>query len=364
MQPGLVSIMMPAYNAEQYIGQAIESVLAQTYDRWELVVVDDGSTDGTAAVVARYDDPRIRMVHQANAGEAAARNNALRNLQGDHIAFLDADDAYLPEHLRLTVDHLESHPERGGVYTDGYYCDGQLNRLQTLSSRRRGPFEGRVFEQAVYASDLFGPPVCVVLRRQPIEQHQLQFDTSLVMGPDWDFLVQFSDVADFGYLNEQTCLYRLHSTNITLQTHHRTRASHKARCREKAIKMTSFGECSAETRQAVFYDLLVNLLRGSPEKQEAVTHWREFDALPRSSQALLLRLAASQSLMHEGQMGNVGRWFERARALNPKDMKGALLSWTYALSPQVCRSILRIRMRHQIDPLTIPPFADMNLAQP
>ena len=77
MQPALISIMMPAYNAEDYIGEAIDSVLAQSYSNWELIIVNDGSEDKTADIAAKYTDRRIKVFHQANGGESAARNAAL-----------------------------------------------------------------------------------------------------------------------------------------------------------------------------------------------------------------------------------------------------------------------------------------------
>src|SRR5512145_295142 len=98
--------MMPAYNAEVYIRQSIDSVLAQTYPNWELVIVDDGSTDRTGEIASEYGDPRIRVFRQENGGEAAARNTALKNIQGEFLAFLDADDLYLPDHLEVSVEYL------------------------------------------------------------------------------------------------------------------------------------------------------------------------------------------------------------------------------------------------------------------
>ena len=271
MRPGLVSIMMPAYNAEQYIGQAIESVLAQTYVHWELILVNDGSTDGTVAIATRYTDPRIKLIHQVNGGESAARNTALEKMTGEFVAFLDADDVYLPDHLEAAVGYLMNYPRCDGVYTDGYYCNQNGTRIKTLSSRRRGPFEGRVFEETVRASDVFGPPLCVVLRYNLIARHNLRFDTNIVIGPDWDFFTQFADVAQFGYLDQCTCLYRVHQSNITFRTDLKARALDTAKCRTKAIKMQNFAACSPETRLAVFYDLLVNRLGSFPERQVAIT---------------------------------------------------------------------------------------------
>jgi len=106
MQSELVSIMMPAFNAERYIRQAIESILAQRYPSWELVVVNDGSTDSTPKIIAGFSDPRIRIYHQENGGEASARNSALEHSNGKYLAFLDADDLYLPNHLDETIAYL------------------------------------------------------------------------------------------------------------------------------------------------------------------------------------------------------------------------------------------------------------------
>ena len=118
-QSELVSIMMPAYNAEKHIAEAIESVLAQTYLHWELLVVDDGSTDKTAVIAEKYTDSRIKYIHKENGGEASARNVALDISQGAFIAYLDSDDVWLPHHLEITMSYLQRSPEMDAVYTDG-----------------------------------------------------------------------------------------------------------------------------------------------------------------------------------------------------------------------------------------------------
>jgi glycosyltransferase involved in cell wall biosynthesis len=138
--------MMPAFNAETYVGQAIESILAQTNPNWELVIVDDGSVDRTRDIASHYKDTRIQVIHQENGGESIARNTAIKHVRGEFLAFLDADDLYLPNHLRVAAEYLTSQPQVNGVYTDGYYIDQTGKQLQTLSSRRRGPFEGDLFE--------------------------------------------------------------------------------------------------------------------------------------------------------------------------------------------------------------------------
>lgn len=112
-----VSIVMPTYNRRDTIDRAIESVQAQRFDDWELVIVDDGSTDGTRDVVEKL-DPRIRLVVQKNQGVAGARNTGLAAARGDLIAFLDSDDAWTPHHLRLATAFFDAHPGEHVVTTE------------------------------------------------------------------------------------------------------------------------------------------------------------------------------------------------------------------------------------------------------
>ena len=113
-----VSVVMPAFHAEPTIGAAISSVLGQTYRDLELVVVDDGSTDATAAIAAAYPEP-VRVVSQENAGVAAARNRGIAEARGELIAFCDADDVFLPGHLEALVDIFDR--DGGGIATSNCY---------------------------------------------------------------------------------------------------------------------------------------------------------------------------------------------------------------------------------------------------
>ena len=113
MQPKLISAIIPAYNAERYISQAIESVLAQTYRPIEIVVADDGSTDGTAAIARSYS--AVRYVYQPNQGPPVARNTGLAHSSGEWIAFLDADDYWPQLKLAKQSEYLAAHPEFGCV---------------------------------------------------------------------------------------------------------------------------------------------------------------------------------------------------------------------------------------------------------
>jgi teichuronic acid biosynthesis glycosyltransferase TuaG len=127
-----VSVITPAFNAVDFIAQTIDSVRAQTFEDWELVIVDDGSTDGTADLLAehRNRDGRIRVLHQANRGPSSARNRAMRAARGAFFAFLDSDDTWDPEYLQRQLDVFREYPE--------------TDLVTGVARYRGGPHDGRV----------------------------------------------------------------------------------------------------------------------------------------------------------------------------------------------------------------------------
>lgn len=355
----VVSIIMPAYNAEKYISHAVDSARAQSYSDWELVIVDDGSTDRTPQILAGYADARIRVYHQPNSGESAARNAALDHARGKYLSFLDADDVFLPNHVENAIDYFQTHPECDGLYCDGWYIKEDGMRLKPLSARRRGPFEGDIFEQVMRSSDVFGAPLCIFLSLQEISRRQICFDSQIIIGPDWDFLIRYAEKANFGYSSAKTCLYRVHTTNISITTGSDKRNLSLARCREKAIRMARFDECSDEVRAFVFYDLLINLLRGKFQRQAGILEWPEFQALPRAERARLLRLMASDALMSPDGRRFASDWLRLARMVNPADHKATLLEWLFHLTPGLCGFLLSIRKGRKLEGTTTSPFADL-----
>jgi cellulose synthase/poly-beta-1,6-N-acetylglucosamine synthase-like glycosyltransferase len=147
--PIRVSIIMPCYNAARFIGEAIDSVLAQAEVSWELIIIDDGSTDGSADIVRRYSDPRITLLAQANAGVSAARNAGLASSRGEFVAFLDADDRMRPDRLQLPLEIFAGDPSLDMVVCDfvrfeqdsGDYLSRQFQLVsswQSFPERRAG----------------------------------------------------------------------------------------------------------------------------------------------------------------------------------------------------------------------------------
>jgi glycosyltransferase involved in cell wall biosynthesis len=126
-----VSVVMAAYNAERYIAEAIESILSQTFEDFEFLIVNDGSTDGTEDILEKCKDPRIKVIHQLNTGCASARDLAIAQASGEYIAIMDADDISLPERLEKTVNYLDSHPKTVLVGT-GFIARDDDSKLERV----------------------------------------------------------------------------------------------------------------------------------------------------------------------------------------------------------------------------------------
>ena len=190
MTPPLVSVIVPAYNYARYLHDALASVRDQTYQRWECIVVDDASTDDTAAVAEKWAaaDPRIRVVHHfLNKGVSASRNRGFAESRGDFIQFLDADDRLLTEKLVRHVRFLEEHPETGVVYSEGWFFrNATPERLTpsmhgTLSRSIMARVNGDAWEKLQHYNIL--PTPCALLRRGAV----VEFIETSAGFEDWDF---------------------------------------------------------------------------------------------------------------------------------------------------------------------------------
>ena len=140
----ICSIVIPAFNAEAYISEAIQSVLAQSVSNWELIVIDDGSRDGTIQTISEFKDLRIRVVQQENAGAGAARNRGIEESCGRIICFLDADDRLCPDALKRLVVALEANPHACLAYGEPIVMDasGQVLVRKRVRSSLGGPPAG------------------------------------------------------------------------------------------------------------------------------------------------------------------------------------------------------------------------------
>lgn len=128
-----VSVIIPTYKVEKYIGAAVQSVLNQTYDNLELLIVDDGTPDRSVEICQQFTDARIKIIRQQNRGLAGARNTGIRHAQGEYLAFLDGDDLWLPEMLEKNVAHLEKSPNVGVSFNRSGFIDEAGNNLGTYT---------------------------------------------------------------------------------------------------------------------------------------------------------------------------------------------------------------------------------------
>ena len=132
-----VSVIVPVYKAERYIAETLRSLLAQTYQNFEAIIIDDGSPDGSLEICQQFKDPRIRIIQQKNRGLAGARNTGIRQATGDYIAILDADDLWRPEKLEKHVMHLQSSPAIGLSFSCSAFIDGAGQPLGIYQMPRR-----------------------------------------------------------------------------------------------------------------------------------------------------------------------------------------------------------------------------------
>ena len=206
MTTGLVSVVMPACDEEAFVAEAVRSVLAQTYDRFELIVVDDGSADRTASIAAAF--PGVRMVRRASRGvPAAARNSGLALARGEYWTIFDADDVMPPERLACQVGFLEDHPAIGLTLglTEAFVNPGEPRPRHWNPIWDDGPYQGH-------------PGTCLA-RRNVLDQVGW-FDESLRLGFDMQWMARAKLAGVRMAQLQQLCLrYRIHAGNISSDVH-------------------------------------------------------------------------------------------------------------------------------------------------
>ena len=204
----LVSVIIPTYNRADYIAETIESVLGQTYDNIEIIVIDDGSTDNTAEIVRGF-GRKVRYVWQENSERGASRNHGLRLAKGEFIAFLDSDDLWLPEKAAEAVDYLKAHPAVGLVCTDAMQIDEKGRETRRI--RARGHC-GQVTDKLLQNNFVIMP---THLARTSVVKRIGGFreERELSGSEDWEMWVRLSLVAELAYLPKVTAKYRVHTAN-------------------------------------------------------------------------------------------------------------------------------------------------------
>jgi glycosyltransferase involved in cell wall biosynthesis len=210
----LVSVIIPTYNSAHFVTHAVDSALAQSYRPIEVIVVDDGSTDDTKVRLAEWLD-RIRYIHQLNGGPAKARNRGIKEARGDFLAFLDADDQWLPEKLCKQWECFQANSDAGLVHTDAYQLYEPIGE-QRHEKRGREQFSGRCYTKLFWANRI--TTSTVVVSRWCLERiGQFDEDIREPSAEDLDLWLRIARNYSLAYINEPLVLYRQHLANGSLK---------------------------------------------------------------------------------------------------------------------------------------------------
>jgi glycosyltransferase involved in cell wall biosynthesis len=203
------SVIIPTYNYARYLGEAVDCALAQTYSPLEVIVVDDGSTDETPEVLARYRD-LIRTVRQPNLGPSVARNAGIAVANGDYLAFLDSDDLWQPQKLERQMARFAADPSLGLVH-----CGVETFGSPASTPRHFEELEGWVAKAMLRLEGnvMFGTGSAVVVPRRVAEEIG-GFDPRLLVSEDWDFCYRIATRYRVGYVAEILVHYRVHGRGI------------------------------------------------------------------------------------------------------------------------------------------------------
>ncbi len=212
-----VSVVIPVYNGARTIRATIESVLRQTHSDFEIVLVNDGSTDQTLAVIYSIVDPRIRCFSKSNGGQATARNCGISKSTGEYIAFLDADDLWHPSKLKHHKEILDLNPAAGAAYckTIGLGAEETLDSVLKRISPDLSPKlpSGRILEPLI-RSNIIGSGSNFFVRRNVIEKIG-GFNQNVTGVEDWDFYLRVAEKYEIHCVQNQEVFYRIYSKSFS-----------------------------------------------------------------------------------------------------------------------------------------------------
>jgi glycosyltransferase involved in cell wall biosynthesis len=213
-EASLVSVVIPAFAAERYLRTTVESVLAQTFQNFEITIVDDGAKDGTGAVADELtrEDPRIQVIHQSNAGVCMARNNGIGRSRGEYIALLDADDLWHPDNLSLKVAYLKNHPAVGFVHSAVSLMNEEAKELGIIW----GGHGGWVLDDLLYREGrtVQGPCSNIIVRRTVFERVG-GFEPRLSTSADQEFCMRVAQQYPVGYVDRALFYYRILASSMS-----------------------------------------------------------------------------------------------------------------------------------------------------
>jgi glycosyltransferase involved in cell wall biosynthesis len=269
-----VSVVIPTYNRAAFIVKALQSVLDQTFQDFEIVVVDDGSTDETAEIIRRMDEPRIRFLRQDHRGVSAALNTGWRAAQGEYIARLDSDDRWLPTLLQELLAVLEQDSALAVAYARAQAINAEGALLpQVMGARER--FVGATLTSLVYGD--FVCPMAVVIRRTALEAVG-GYDETLMANEDWDLWIRLAAAYRFAYVPRVLAQYRFHGQNLTRSDSERMERvmQDRARVLDKIFSGPHVPASVLEIKALAYRNLYLDWMIRYLERRDMRRAWRMF----------------------------------------------------------------------------------------
>lgn len=227
------TVIIPLYNKRRHITRAVDSILHQTVDNFEIIVVNDGSTDGGEEIVVHYNDGRIKLINQENAGAAAARNRGIELSRGEYVSFLDADDEWLPNHLEEIIQLIQKFPEAKAFSTSYKVRTKNKTYKKVFSTLSKHPWQG-ILENYFYTDMVDGNPMStvVVCVKRDIFDEVGNFPVGIKIGEDVDMWIRIFLSYKVAFSTTDTAIVYVDADNRTIKT---TRAP-----REEPIFVTRF----------------------------------------------------------------------------------------------------------------------------
>lgn len=289
-----VSIVIPAYNTMAYLPQALTSALEQTFTDFDVLIVNDGSTDSIEAWASQFTDPRVRLLTQANQGLPGARNTGIAHTKGEYIAFLDGDDIWELDKLAKQVAFLDSRPRVGLVHTSVSFVDERGNAVSRPVAAHG---DGNLYKEFLTFNEFYmvrcgSTPL---VRRECFEKVGL-FNPALKFSEDWEMWTRVAAHYHIAAIEEKLVLYRQHSSNLTRNYHimmpHFSkiieRAFDAAPAKYQHLKGRAYGRTYLSTAWRAFY--AKSYAEASTLCKQAFSHYPKL-RLTKTGVRLVLNLA-------------------------------------------------------------------------
>lgn len=294
---------MPAYNAQEFIGEAIESVILQTYKDWELIIINDGSTDDTLQIVTDYvqKDNRIKLINQANQGETASRNNGIKTARGEYIAFLDSDDFYFPNYLKKMLTAIKQ------TDSDLIQCGYVFERVAMTISNPY--FEGNLLEAWALQNRF---TVCInsfMVKHSLLTAHHIHFVPGRTMSGDFAFIVECAVFGKAIIIPDILTFYRYNQGSVSIDING-TKAKNDVTTRQAILEFVQKHYTSTHKQQVC--DFLQKTINGvayafqkqiwgyiqQGQYQKALDNLAQFGTIEKSRSKKLIKYAIQRAIIN------------------------------------------------------------------